>query len=332
MRTVATLIASLGMALAAFGLAVAAPRDRDGDRAQTRLLAASGAIGISNSHDGLAVFSASAARPGQQVGGTVRIGNSGTAAGTFSVRADGLQETPGSYGGRLSERLSLVLLDVTDPQRPATLYAGTPAALSEIALGTFAAGEQRDYRIAATLPSTGAPASVSAGDNRFQGARLTFGLAWRAVAPEPTATATPIATPTPTPDPAAPTRTVPAPATPAPAPTTQPTVPPASDPTGDVLGDALGLPSSRRCVKRRRLKIRLRAPGGARVLSATVRVGKRRITIKRAPRRPIVLRRLPARRFKVEVAVRASNGRTYKTTRVYRACRSRTAGAKRHAG
>jgi len=325
MRTVVTLIASLGMALAAFGLAVAAPLDRQRDVAQTRLLSASGALGISNSSEGQAVFSASGVRPGQQVGGTVRIGNSGTAAGSFSMRLDALDETPGTYGGVLSERLALVLLDITDPQRPATLYAGTPAALSQIALGQFAAGEQRDYRIAATLPSAGLPTSAIAGDNRFQGARVAFGLSWHAVAPEPTPTPTPIATPAPT----VPISPQPAPA--APAPSTRPTVSPSSEPTGDVLGDALGLPSSRRCVKRRRLKIRLRAPGGARVLSATVRVGKRRIAIKRAPRRAIVLRRLPARRFTVRITVRASNRRTYKTKRTYRACNSRSAGGRRPA-
>ena len=129
MRTVATLIASLGMALAAFGLAVAAPLDRHRDTAQMRLLAASGALGISNSSEGQAVFSASGARPGPAGRRDVRIGNSGAAAASFSVRLDALHETPGTYGGRLSEQLALVLLDITDPQRPATLYAGTPAAL-----------------------------------------------------------------------------------------------------------------------------------------------------------------------------------------------------------
>lgn len=308
MRAAVTLIASLGMALAAFGLAVAAPRGPE--EAQTRLLAASGALGIANSSEGLALFSATSVRPGQQIDGAVRIGNSGTAAGSFSVRLDSLAETPGAHGGRLSERLSLALLDVTDPQRPATLYAGTPAALPDLPLGTFAAGEQRRYRIAVTLASAGVPASAIAGDNRYQGARLTFGLAWRAVAPEPSPTPTPTMTPTPGPT-APPAVTPPA--------RVAPTPPPASSATGDVLGDALGLPSSRRCVKRRRLKVRLRAPGGS-VRSATLRVGRRRITVKR-PRRAVVLRRLPARRFTVRITVRASNGRTYRSKRTYRACR-----------
>jgi hypothetical protein len=68
------------------------------------------------------------------------------------------------------------------------------------------------------------------------------------------------------------------------------------------------------------LRIRLRAPGGARVEAATVRVGKRRLTFKRPPR-AIVLRRLPARRFTVRLVVRASNGPTYRSERAYRACR-----------
>jgi hypothetical protein len=316
MRAAVTLIASLAMALAAFGLAFAAPGAPE-EEARTRLLAASGAIGIANSSEGLALFSATGARPGQEVAGAVRIGNSGSAAGSFSLRPGALEETPGAHGGRLSGQLSLVVLDVTDPQRPGTLYAGAPAALSELPLGTFAAGEQRDYRITATLPSTGVPASATAGDNRFQGSRLTFGLEWRAVAPEPSPTATPSPDPT-----APPTGIQPVPAPPAPAQATRPAARPAGELTGEVLGDALGLPSSRRCVQRRRLRIRLRAPGGARVDSATVRVGKRRLTFKR-PRRAIVLRRLPARRFTVRITVRASNGRVYRSRRAYRACRIR---------
>jgi hypothetical protein len=312
MRAAVTLIASLVLALGAFGLAVAAPGTPE--EAQTRLLSASGALGISNSSEGAAVFTATGARPGEQVGGNVRIGNSGSAAGSFSLLPGALHETAGAYGGRLSQQLSLVVLDVTDPQRPGTLYAGPPVALPELPLGTFAAGEQRDYRITASFPSTGVPLSATAGDNRFQGASLTFGLEWRAVAPEPLSTPTP----TPTPDPIAP----PASAAPTPAPAPARTAtPPASAASGDVLGDALGLPSSRHCVQRRRLRIRLRAPGGARVASAAVRVGKRRVAVTR-PRRAIVLRRLPARRFTVRITVRASDGRTYRSKRTYRACRA----------
>jgi hypothetical protein len=311
MRAVVTLIASLAMALAALGLAVAAPRGPEG--AQTRLLAASGALGIANSSEGRALFNATGTRPGQQVAGAVRIGNSGSAAGSFSLRLGALTETPGVHGGRLSGRLALAVLDVSDPQRPRTLYAGAPAGLSELALGTFAAGEQRDYRITAVLPSTGVPAAATAGDNRYQGATLTFGLEWRATAPEPAATpspapAPPAADPTPAPAPPA----VNAPGRPAPAPLPRP--------AGEVLGDALGLPSARTCIRRGRLRIRLRAPGGARVRSATVRIGKRRMTFTR-PRRAVVLKRLPARRFTVRISVRASNGRVYRSKRTYRACR-----------
>ena len=90
-----------------------------------------------------------------------------------------------------------------------------------------------------------------------------------------------------------------------------------------MLGEALGLPSARRCVSRRRLKIRLRAPDGRRVASATVRVGrKKRRTV--TGRRAIVLRRLPAkRRFTVKIKVRTTDGRAYRSKRRYRACRVR---------
>ena len=311
MRPATTLIASVAMTLAAFGLAVAAPRDPA--EAQTWLLAASGPIGIANSREGEAVFGASGMRPGQQVAGTVRIANRGAESGSFSLRADSLAETAGTHGGLLSQQLALTVLDITDPQHPAALYAGTPAALPELALGSFAAGEEREYRIAATLPDTGIPASAVVGDNRFQGARLSFGLVWTAIAAAPMATPVPTTPSAPQPAPV----TVPG-AQPAPAGTAAP-----AKPTGDVLGDSLGLPSSRRCVSRSRLELRLHAPHGARVESATVRVGKRRLVVQRPGRRAIVLRRLPRRTFTVRIAVRSSDGRTYRTKRTYRACKRR---------
>ena len=318
MRATATLLTSLAMALAAFGLAVAAPRDPDGPR--TRLLAASGPIVIANSKDGQAVFSATGVRPGEERAGVVQIGNDGTDGGRLSLRLDGLEEQPGIYGGQLSQALSLVVADITDPQRPATVYAGLPAGLRERPLGVFAAGERREYRIAATLPDTGVPGSATTGDNRFQGARLTFGLEWRALATAPFVTPTPVATPTPVPAaPAAP--AAPAPAVPSRTPAPRPAA--GSGTASDVLGEALGLPSARRCVSRRRLKIRLRAPGGRRVVSATVRVGrKKRRTVRGC--RAIVLRRLPAkRRFTVKITVRTTDGRVYRSKRRYRACRVR---------
>ena len=299
MRSFTVMFSTLTMALAALGLAVAAPRHQD--FATVDLARAGGALQISNSHAGQSLFTAGEMRPGEGVSGTVRIGNAGDIAGRFGVRTVGLEDAPGPYGGRLSDRLELVLFDVTDVQQPVTLYAGHPSDFGEIDLGTFAAGESREYVLAATLPNGG----LSGTDNQYQGASLRLGFQWRAgtvAAPTPVPTATP---------------------KPKPKPVVTPTPTPAAPASPVVTADMLGLPSAKSCVKRGRLKFRLKTPAGVRIVSATVAVdGRVKARLKGAKlRKPVSLKRL-RKRAKVKVTLRASNRRTYTATRAYRSCKS----------
>jgi spore coat-associated protein N len=309
MRPVATLVLSIAMALAAIGLAVAAPGGivgGDEKLAQAQVQAASGAVSIANSRDGQAVFSAAAMRPGEGVSGTVTIGNDGDHLGRFAVRATGVQDVAGPSGGKLSERVELVLFDVTHVQSPVTVYAGTPADFAHVDLGVIAPGQERDYLFAATLPEGG-------DDNLYQGAGLSLGFEWSAVN---TAAATPTPTPTPTTTPPVATPT-PAPVTPTatPGPTTTPPVPVA-------LADALGMPAATSCVKGGKLTLRLKAPAGAKVVSATVKVnGKTKAKLKGAKAaKPVILRGLKST-TKLAITIKASDKRTYSATRTYKACK-----------
>jgi hypothetical protein len=322
MRATANLLITLALSLTALGLALAAPGGGDEEHARAALVAASGSVRIANSLEGQAIFSAAAMRPGDGVTGTVRIANTGDDRGIFVLRATGLRDAPGEYGGLLSDQVELVLVDVTDVDAPVTVYAGRPSRLEEIALGTFAAGARRDYLVTVSLPDNGDPGTPYGGDNRYQGSSLSLGLQWGAVAD-------PVATPTPTPSATTPPVTPPAPtATPAPtvtpAPTTPPTVtePPTTVVPPVALADALGLPSSRTCVKRGRLTLRLKAPGGAKVLSATVKVNKRvKARLKGAKAaRPVTLRGLKTKTT-LALTIKASNGRTYSASRTYAGCR-----------
>ena len=92
MRPIATLVVSLAMSLSAIGLAVAAPGGLGGrqELARVEVQAASGAVSISNSRAGQAVFNAAAMRPGEGVSGTVTIGNDGNHPGRFAVQAAGV--------------------------------------------------------------------------------------------------------------------------------------------------------------------------------------------------------------------------------------------------
>jgi len=308
MRPIATLMISLTMALAAIGLAVAAPGGLGGhELARAEIQAASGAVSIANSRAGQAVFSAAAMRPGEGVSGSVTIGNNGDRDGRFAVRGIGVQDAPGPNGGKLSERVELVLFDVTNT---VTVYAGPPAGFDQVDLGTIAPGQEREYLFVATLPDGGVPATDFAGDNRFQGSSLSLGFEWSAAsladAPTPTPTPAPVAP--------APTPTTPTPTTPVtPVPTTPtPTLPVA-------LADTLGLPSRASCIKGGKLTLRLKAPAGAKVLSATVKVnGRVKARLKGA--KALRLRGLK-KRTKLAVRVKTSNRRTYAATRSYKACR-----------
>ena len=303
MRATATLLATLAMALTAIGLAFAVPGERP-EEIRAELAAASGAVRITNSREGQAVFAAGSMRPGEGVSGRVRIGNGGDVAGRFAVRAAGVSDAPGPYGGRLSDRVELVLFDVTDVHTPVTVYAGRPSQLGEVELGTIVAGGHRDYLVAMTLPE-------GSGDNLYQGSSVSLGFEWRAAA-LPAAT-----TPTPTPVTPAPT---PAPVTPAPV--TPAPVTPAADPTATPTADELGLPPARACASRRKFTITLKAPRGLSVVSATIAInGKVKARVKGGrTKAPVDLRGLPKGRVKVKVTVKASDGKTYTGTRTYRTC------------
>ena len=127
-------------------------------------------------------------------------------------------------------------------------------------------------------------------------------------APTPTATAAPTTQP-----PAA----TPVPiATPVPKPATR------KKPT---LNAVVVLPSTRRCVSRRKFRIRLRHPRGARVKSAVVRLNGKRVATRRGKRvtAPVNLRGLPKGRFTVRITVKLADGRTVNGTRRYRTCTPR---------
>jgi hypothetical protein len=82
------------------------------------------------------------------------------------------------------------------------------------------------------------------------------------------------------------------------------------------------LPSTRRCVSRRRFRIRLVQPRGVRIVDAKVFVDGKRVRVVRGSRlrAPVDLRGLPKGRFKVQIVLRTADGRTLRGTRRYRTC------------
>jgi hypothetical protein len=244
---------------------------------------AEGALALTNSHAGAAIFDGQGLRPGVPVNGSVTIGSTGAGQADLAVAAT----AESAAGGDLWSALQLRIEDVTDAAAPAVLYDGPLAQLGRRDLGALAAGASHTYLLTAELPA-------GAGD-AYQGARLSLGFAWTAqgasgAAPAPTATPTPTA------------------------------VAPTADPNATVTADALvELPAATACVKRTTLTLRLKRPKGVTVAAVTVKVAKRKAF--RAKGTTVVLKTLPARgRYKVTVTTRLANGRALTKARTYRAC------------
>ena len=101
--------------------------------------------------------------------------------------------------------------------------------------------------------------------------------------------------------------------------------PPVAKPPKLKANDVLRLPSTKKCVSRRKFRIRLRTPKGTRIVRATVKLnGKRFKTVKgKRLTAAVDLRGLPKGRFKVAIEIRTADGRKVTATRRYRTCAPR---------
>ena len=89
----------------------------------------------------------------------------------------------------------------------------------------------------------------------------------------------------------------------------------------------IGLPSNKRCVSRRKFRIRIRQPGGIQIQTALVfvngkkvRVLTRKVFQRKRKVAGVNLRGLPRGTFKVRIVVLTSEGKTLRGTRTYRTC------------
>ena len=317
------------LGLLAVGLAFA-PAGQGAPKLQ--LASAGGALSLSNSKEGAAIFRAAAMRPGEEASGSVTIANTGTVTGALTVAPAAPEDTPGPGGGRLSSRLELLVIDVTTVTAPVTVYAGTLEQMGPTAVGSLAPGKSRTFLFVGTL-RPGGP-----GDNAYQGAALKTGFAWSATGsetatatptptssatPSPTASATPVATAAPTAPPATDAQATPAPSPP-------PADPGAGeDPTGELLGAQLfGLPAATKCVSRRKFTIHVRRPSGAAYRSIAVTVnGRTKLRLKglkaNKVKSKVSLKGLPAGKIAVKITAVTTTGRKAVSLRTYKTCATR---------
>jgi uncharacterized delta-60 repeat protein len=117
--------------------------------------------------------------------------------------------------------------------------------------------------------------------------------------------------------------------------------PPAQEVRGDVqtsppppavkVADLVRFPSARRCVSRRKFRIRLVERKGVKTVSAKVVVNGKQVSVVRGKRlrAPVDLRGLPKGRFKVKITLTLEDGRTISGTRKYRTCAKKRHGKKK---
>jgi Ca2+-binding RTX toxin-like protein len=174
---------------------------------------AAGALSLSNSKEGAAIFTASNLAPGHSTEGTVTIANTGSAAGSLALSATELSDSPGTYGGNLSEVLDL---QIAETGSGTEVYSGTLDSMPEQQLGPLAAGESRTYRFSVRMADGGAAPSDYTGDNLYQRATTSLSYDWTLTeipdegGPEPLASPEPPPAAPATPAPAAPAQERPA--------------------------------------------------------------------------------------------------------------------------
>ena len=184
-----TIAAGVLLAVAIALVATAAPaRERP---AELGRMAAQGAVTLSAaSGTGHAILTASGLRPGQSVSGNVALANVGESRGRLTLQRTGMVDTPGRFGGRLSDALLLRVEELGGGSSTGPLSG--PDALD---LGIMEPGEGRSYKLTLTLPDTGPLGR----DNGVQGSSVTIDWAWITESVGPPAPATPTPTPTATP-------------------------------------------------------------------------------------------------------------------------------------
>ena len=174
------LLGGLGILLMAAAVAVGSGADFNSTSANPSNTFSAGSLAQSNSKTNAAVLTADKLAPGDSVGGTVDIKNSGDLAGNFSLAKSNVVDVPESPS--LSQQLRLKIEDLGDPActdcpAPVIAYSGTLAGMGTVALGSFASDETHRYRFTVTFPDGGADGA----DNDYKGAKTTLDYTWTSV-------------------------------------------------------------------------------------------------------------------------------------------------------
>jgi hypothetical protein len=157
------LLGALALVSLALGSAIFSGASFTSKSANSASLAAA-SFQLSSSKPNQAIVAADGIAPGESRQGTIKIGNAGNAPGTVVLEASGLTGTA----------LAAVLdLDVDDMTSGSAVekWSGKLGSFSSVALGTFAASSERDYRLTLSWPAASTDASL-------QGASSSLTFHW----------------------------------------------------------------------------------------------------------------------------------------------------------
>ena len=189
MRRLRALVPAIAALLAVTAVASAGSREAELG------MSAEGPVTLGSNKSGRALLEGESIKPGDSITGLVTLTNEGDETGALALAIDGLQDSPGIYGGSLSNVLRIRLEDLTSGGQPVetTLTRSAPIELADLG-----GRQSRTYRVIAHFPDTGRPAGPALGDNLQQGASVEVGLAWNLAARD-TADETPPTPPQPAP-------------------------------------------------------------------------------------------------------------------------------------
>lgn len=109
--------------------------------------------------------------------GSVLLNLTPSRAGAITLALRSAADRPGPLGGRLSDRLRLVLTEVDGR----IIWAGLARDLPLTQLGRVAGGETRSVRLTLDFPDGGLPPTPTTGDNVFQGSGMDVDLTFQLV-------------------------------------------------------------------------------------------------------------------------------------------------------
>ena len=81
--------------------------------------------------------------------------------GALTLAPEAPADTPGTGGGKLSNKLELLVIDMTAVNAPVTVYAGTLKQMAPADVGALQPGRHRTYLFVATLRPSGTADNAS---------------------------------------------------------------------------------------------------------------------------------------------------------------------------